>query len=73
MDIKRDTKFIRIDLIVKDGDSRKKIEHHDCIMMFTGNYIIIVEDGDNVVETTTSSTGTIYNLTEIEKYKTHAL
>ena len=65
-------KFGRVELIVIDGDSRKKIEYDDCGMVITGDYIIIVEDEKNDVETTTTSTGTIYNMSEVTQYKTHA-
>lgn len=65
-------KFGKVELILKEGDNRERISYDDCGMVITGNYIIIVEDEKSDVETTTTSTATIYNISEIAQYKTHA-
>ena len=41
-------------------------------MVITGDYIIIVIDEKSDVETTNTSTGKIYHMSEIDSYKTHA-
>tara|TARA_R110001606_G_scaffold117702_2_gene247431 strand:+ start:52 stop:264 length:213 start_codon:yes stop_codon:yes gene_type:complete len=62
-------KFSKIELLIKSGDSTNNIEYRDCGMVITGNYIIIVGyEGDSKAKI--SSTGTIYNISEIVKYKT---
>jgi hypothetical protein len=71
-------KFGKVELLLKDGkdgtfkSSRTKIEYDDCGMVITGDYIIIVLDEKSDVETTNTSTGIIYHMSEVEKYKTHA-
>lgn len=66
-------KFGKVELIVKEGNNLKKLEYDDCGMVITGDYIIIVEDEKDDVETSTTSTGTIYHMSEVSKYKTHSL
>ncbi len=71
-------KFGKVELILKNGkdgtfeSSRTKVEFDDCGMVITGDYIIIVVDEKTDVETTTTSTGTIYHMSKVHSYKTHA-
>lgn len=65
-------KFGKVELLLKQGDSREKVEYDDCGMVITGDYVIIVIDEKSDVETTNTSTGIVYHMSEIEKYKTHA-
>jgi hypothetical protein len=64
-------KFRKVELILKDGDSRDVIDYDDCGMVITGDYIIIVEDEKDIEETSTSSTGTVYHMSEVAQYRTH--
>ena len=64
-------KFRKVELILKDGESRDVIEYDDCGMVVTGDYIIISEDEKDIIETSVSSTGTIYHMSEVVQYKTH--
>lgn len=47
-----------------------KIEHSDCAMIITGDYVIITEDevGNNIDSPATVK-GKIYQLSEIDSYK----
>jgi len=68
-------KFGKVELLIKDGKNgefRTKVEYDDCGMVITGDYIIIVIDEKNDVETTETSTGKIYHMDNIDSYKTHA-
>lgn len=66
-------KFGKVELILKDDkNNRTKVEYDDCGMVITGDYIIIVIDEKSDIETTNTSTGIIYHMSEISKYKTHA-
>jgi|TARA_Y100000389_G_scaffold169148_1_gene175205 hypothetical protein len=69
-------KFGKVELLLKDKDNglaRNKVEYDDCGMIITGDYIIIVLDDKVDIETTNTSTGKIYHMSEIDSYKTHAL
>jgi hypothetical protein len=66
-------KFGKVELLLKDGkESVNLIEYDDCGMVITGDYIIIVIDEKTDIETTNTSTGIIYHMNEVSKYKTHA-
>ena len=64
--------FGKIELLIKDKDKINKEEYYDSGMVITGNYIIIVVNERDDVETTNSSTGIIYNIEDIKSYRTHA-
>lgn len=65
-------KFGKVELILKEGQNRNRIEYNDCGMVITGDYIIIVIDEKNDVETTNTSTGKIFHMSQVDSYKTHA-
>ena len=47
-----------------------RIEHEDCAMIITGDYVIITEDVDvNNIDVPSSIKGKIYQLKEIDSYK----
>lgn len=65
-------KFGKVELLLKEGSSIKKETFDDCGMIITGDYLIIVEDSKEDINTTTTSVGTLYHLKEIHSYKTHS-
>lgn len=64
--------FGKIQLWVRELDNIIKEEYTDSGMVITGNYLIIVENETADADNTVTSTGTLYNLSEVIKYKTHA-
>ena len=70
-------KFRKIVLLLKSKNSSDKditptvrIEHYDCAMIITGDYVIITEDENvNTIDTPSSIKGKIYELKEIDSYK----
>tara|TARA_B100000927_G_scaffold45106_5_gene32593 strand:+ start:580 stop:795 length:216 start_codon:yes stop_codon:yes gene_type:complete len=64
--------FGKIELLIKDKGGINKEEYYDSGMVITGNYIIIVVNERDDVETTNSSTGIIYKMEDIKSYRTHA-
>ena len=70
-------KFKKIVLLLRDKFSKDeevpstiRIEHEDCAMIITGDYVIITEDeNNNDIDIPPSVKGKIYNLTEIDSYK----
>lgn len=69
-------KFSKVELLVKnegysdrDLRSKIKIEFLNCSLIITGDFIIVVIDGADGDITTTNN---VYNLKDIEAYKTHA-
>jgi len=58
-------KFKKIILLRKIGSDIIKVEHINSNMLITNNHIIILEDHD------TSSIGKIYEINEIDSYKTY--
>ena len=64
--------FGKIELLIKDNNRINKEEYYDSGMVITGNYIIIVVNERDDVETTNSSTGIIYKMEDIKSYRTHA-
>jgi len=70
-------KFRKIILLLKDKNSKDKdivptvrIEHEDCAMIITGNYVIITEEeNDNNIDVPSSVKGKIYDIREIDSYK----
>ena len=70
-------KFKKISLVMK-GEIKSDdyfrstyiVEHVDCSMVITGDYVIITEDSnDNVIEGEHSVKGKIYELKNIDSYK----
>ena len=74
----RAPKFGKVELLLKSkyGDPKiqsiEKVEFEDCGLMITGDYIIIVIDEKDEFNNTLTSTGKIFNLSEVSAYKTHA-
>ncbi len=64
--------FGKVELWVKSGNGVCKSEYTDTAMVITGNYLIIVENETADSENTVTSTGTLFNLSEVVRYKTHA-
>lgn len=70
-------KFKKIVLIIKEENnsdkyfnSTYKIEHSDCGMVITGDYVIITEDfNGDVIDEEHSVKGKIYELKNIDSYK----
>ena len=69
-------KFKKVVLLLKDNNKDDdiiptiRIEHEDCAMIITGDYVIITEEeGVNTINTPSSIKGKIYNLKEIDSYK----
>ena len=60
-------KFKKIELLVKSETSisTNKITHENAGLAIQGNYLVIEE------ETGTTTTGKVYNLSEIHMYKTY--
>ena len=64
--------FGKVELWYKDGNGIVKYEYTDSGMVITGNYLIIVENETTDADNTVTSTGTLFNLSEVVRYKTHA-
>ena len=69
-------KFKKVVLLLKNNNEDEdiiptvRIEHDDCAMIITGDYVIITEeDVVNTINTPASVKGKIYNLKEIDSYK----
>ena len=70
-------KFKKIVLLLKnennsdpDINSTIRVEHNDCAMIITGDYVIITEDeSGNNIDTPPTVKGKIYVLKEIDSYK----
>lgn len=69
-------KFGKVELLLKSEDknnlSTTNITFEDCGLMITGDYIIVIIDERNDINTSITSTGKIYPLKNISAYKTHA-
>jgi hypothetical protein len=66
-------KFGKVELLIKTGiTSRTKEEFEDCGLMITGDYIIVILDDKDDINNTLTSTGNIFNLKDVQSYKTHA-
>ena len=69
-------KFKKVVLLLKNNNKDEdiiptiRIEHDDCAMIITGDYVIITEDENvNTIDTPSSVKGKIYELKEIDSYK----
>ena len=69
-------KFVKVELLVKASQknnlSNIKLTFNDCGLMITGDYIIVVVDERDEINGSLTSTGKIFQLKDIEAYKTHA-
>jgi hypothetical protein len=66
-------KFGKVELLIKTGiNSITKEEFEDCGLMITGDYIIVILDDKDDINNTLTSTGNIFNLKDVQSYKTHA-
>lgn len=64
--------FGKIELLIKQPNgSVNREEWFDSGLVITGDYLIVVVNETDDVETTTTSTGLIHHLSTIESYKTH--
>ena len=64
--------FGKVELWIRDSANLIKSEYTDSGMVITGNYLIIVENETADAENTVTSTGTLYELSTVAKYRTHA-
>jgi hypothetical protein len=76
MDTNMIPKFGKVELLIKNSDvddlpSVTKIEFDDCGLMITGDYIIVVIDERDEIKNTVTSTGKIFNMREVQSYRTH--
>jgi hypothetical protein len=76
MDTNMIPKFGKVELLIKNSDvddlpSVTKIEFDDCGLMITGDYIIVVIDERDEIKNTVTSTGKIFNMKEVQSYRTH--
>jgi hypothetical protein len=76
MDTNMIPKFGKVELLIKNSDvddlpSVTKIEFNDCGLMITGDYIIVVIDERDEIKNTVTSTGKIFNMREVQSYRTH--
>ena len=70
-------KFKKITLVIKKENnydqyfkSTQTVEHEDCGMVITGDYVIITEDfSGSVIDDEHSVKGKIYELKDIDSYK----
>jgi hypothetical protein len=58
--------------VMEDNKSVTKHEYNDTGMAITGDYLIIVENNVVTADNNASSTGTIFHMSKIKKYKTYA-
>lgn len=71
-------KFGKVELLLKvkgadnDIQSINKLEFDDCGLMITGDYIVVILDEKDEINNTLTSTGTIFHLSTVSAYKTHA-
>jgi hypothetical protein len=65
-------KFSKVELLVKENIGLTKKTFEDCGLMITGDYIIVILDEKDDINNSLTSTGKIFNLKEIDSYKTHA-
>lgn len=63
--------FGKIEVWVTENNSVIKQEFNDTGMVITGDYLIIVENNTPTADENLSSTGTIFHMSKIKKYKTY--
>lgn len=76
----RAPKFGKIELILKKPKTSdkliqptEKVEFLDSGLMITGDHIIVVIDERDELTNTLTSTGKIFNLSDVVAYKTHSI
>ena len=77
----RAPKFGKIELLLKqpkvsftsDIQSIERIEFLDSGLMITGDHIIVIIDERDELNNTLTSTGKIFNLSDVMAYKTHSI
>lgn len=65
-------KFGKVELLVRENLGLTKKSFDDCGLMITGDYIIVILDEKDELTHTLTSTGKIFQLKDIDSYKTHA-
>jgi hypothetical protein len=65
-------KFGKVELLVRENFGLTKKSFDDCGLMITGDYIIVILDEKDDLTHTLTSTGKIFQLKDIDSYKTHA-
>jgi hypothetical protein len=63
--------FGKVELLIKEQNGITKKEWHDSGLVITGDYLIVVVNEKDDIETTNTTTGLIYHMSEVESYKTH--
>jgi hypothetical protein len=73
-------KFGKVELLLKQPrtsdkgiQSTEKIEFLDSGLMITGDHIIVIIDERDELNNTLTSTGKIFNLSDVVAYKTHSV
>jgi len=76
MSANRAPKFGKVELLLKsttnDPLNTTKVEFGDCGLMITGDHIIVIIDEKDELKNTLTSTGNIFNLRDVQAYKTYA-
>jgi len=74
----RAPKYSKVELLIKSPTnipkllSIEKLEFLDCGLIITGDYIIVIVDETDEVNTSMKSTGNIYPLSQVSSYRTYA-
>lgn len=71
-------KYSKVELLIKHNESfdgvltgTTKIDFLNCGMIISGDYLIIVIDGNDELSDALTSIGRIFNLKEVSGYKTY--
>ena len=76
MSANRAPKFGKVELLFKsttnDPINTTKLIFEDCGLMITGDHIVVIIDEKDEMNNTLTSTGNVFNLRELQAYKTHA-
>ena len=74
MTTNRAPKYGKVEILLKTENSLRidRIEYEDCGLMITGDYIVVIIDAKDEINNTLTSTGQIYQLSQVSAYKTHA-
>ena len=70
-------KYSKVELLLKGSNKHgvqamTRLEFFDCGLMITGDYIVVVIDEKDDIQNSLTSTGEIFHMSEVSKYKTHA-
>jgi hypothetical protein len=72
-------KFGRVELLLKrpsdnsDIPNIELLKFEDCGLMITGDYIVVIVDERDEKNSSISSTGKIFNLNQVDSYRTHTI